>query len=243
MSSISSPASTSPCEIIETEDLYIVPQDSGFTPEPESPQQTDEEQSQFALYLMSKVKKVRDRTTSLGFKPKKKRGKLRKEDIEFVSGEHTGPQEDLYSGLSNDEAFSESLYEALPGEMAYESLDLVAQAQRSLAPPPIPAENSGDSGFDEIDQARIKAWRDSMAPPPLPGNHPLQQQQHAPVDNEDENLYEMAVDCSNKLPGQTNAAWQNFYDSVHQSTNEIATWDMEDVAKCLTDLLLSLIHI
>lgn len=237
VSSISSPTSTSPCEIIETEDLYIVPQDSGFTPEPESPKQTEEEQSQFALYLMSKVKKVRDRTTSLGFKPKKKRGKLRKEDIEFVSGEHTGPQEDLYSELG-----SESLYEALPGEMAYESLDLVAQAQRSLAPPPIPGENSGDSGFDEIDQVRIKAWRDSMAPPPpLPGNHPLQQQQqqHDPFDNEDENLYEMAVDCSNKLPGQTNAAWQNFYDSVHQSTNEIATWDMEDVAECLTDLLLS----
>ena len=236
ISSISNPSSPSPCEI-EAEDLYIVPQDSAFIPEPESPQQTGEEQSQLALYLMSKVKKVRDRTTSLGFKPKKqKRGKLRKEDIEFVSGEHTGPQEDLYSGLNNDEAFSDSLYEALPGEMAYESLDLVAQAQRSLAPP-IPTENSGDSGFDEIDQARIKAWRDSMAPPPLPGNHPLQQQ-HAPIDDE-ENLYETAVDCSNKLPGQTNAAWQNFYDSVHQSTNEIATWDMEDVAQCLADLLLS----
>ena len=234
-SSISSPTPSSPIEI-ETEDLYIVPQDSMITSEPESPQEADEEQSQFALYLMRKVKKVRDRTTSLGFKPKsKKRGKLRKEDIEFVSGEHTGPQEDLYSGLNNDEAFSECLYEALPGEMAYESLDLVAQAQRSLALP-IPTENSGDSGFDEIDQARIKAWRDSMAPPPLPGNHPLQQQ-HAQV--EEENLYETAIDCKSKLPGQNIAAWQNFYDSVHQSTNEIATWDMEDVAQCLTDLLLS----
>ena len=238
-SSISSPTPSSPPVEIE-EDLYIVPQEMITPePEPESLQQADEEeQSQFAMYLMSKVKKVRDRTTSLGFKPKnKKRGKLRKEDIEFVSGEHTGPQEDLYSGLQNDEAFSESLYEALPGEMAYESLDLVAQAQRSLAPPPIPTENSGDSGFDEIDQARIKAWRDSMAPPPLPGNHPMQNQQST---FEEENLYETAIDCKNKqLPGQNITAWQNFYDSVHQSTNEIATWDMEDVAQCLTDLSLS----
>ncbi|XP_066922826.1 sterile alpha motif domain-containing protein 15-like [Clytia hemisphaerica] len=242
-SSLSSTTSApgSPVDIaVESEDIYIVPQDEVDAASPESPRTEEEQQSQFAMYLMGKVKKVRDRTTSMGFRPKnKKRGKLRKEDIEYISGEHLGPiipqDESYYSGLGNDEAFSDSLYEALPGEMAYESLDLVAQAQRSLTLP-VQTENSGDSGFDEIDQARIKAWRDSMAPPPLPGNHPLQN--HSA--HEEENLYETAVDCKKAVQqGQSMAAWQNFYDSVHQSTNEIATWDMEDVASCLSDLLLT----
>jgi len=254
--SISSPTPASPSSPdmeFQSEDLYIVPQEELNKAQqdtyPESPQQEDEQQSQLAIYLMSKVKKVRDRTTSLGFKTKnKKRNKLCKEDIEYISSEHLGPtnlprnmDESYYTGLSNndDEAISEDLYEALPGEMAYESLDLVAQVQRSLAPP-VPTENSGDSGFDEIDQARIQAWRDAMAPPPLPGNHPLQN--NSAPQAEEENLYETAVDCKKgvaQLPGQNIAAWQNFYDSVQQSTSEIATWDMEDVASCLEDLFLS----
>lgn len=253
--SISSPTPASPSSPdmeFQSEDLYIVPQEELNKAQeencPGSPKKEDEQQSQLAIYLMSKVKKVRDRTTSLGFKPKnKKRNKLRKEDIEYVSSDNLGPSnlpasnmdESYYTGLSiDDEAISEDLYEALPGEMAYESLDLVAQVQRSLAP--IPTENSGDSGFDEIDQARIQAWRDAMAPPPLPGNHPLQNNPTPLV--EEENMYETAVDCKKaaaQLPGQNAAAWQNFYDSVQQSTSEIATWDMEDVASCLEDLFLS----
>lgn len=235
--SSSSSIPSSPIENTDN-DLYIVPQSLQEEPEPTVEVEVeDNQQSQLAMYLMNKVKKVRDRTQSFGTKKNKKR-RLRKEDIEYLSSDQldSSQRESIYTDLGGDDAFSESLYEALPGDMAYESLDLVAQAQRSLAPPPIPTETSGDSGFDEIDQARIQAWRDSMAPPPLPGNHPMQKQTSQGYD--EENLYEMAVDTKNANPSQNMAAWQNFYDSVQQSTNEIASWDMEDVANCLSDLQL-----
>lgn len=221
---------SSPIEI-QSEDLYVMPHDMNSVAN-QSTESLDDNQSQLAIYLMSKVKKVRDCTTSLGFKHKsKKRGKICKDDIEVMTQETLVPLQDqsIYAGLVDD-TFSESLYEALPCEMAYESLDLVAQAQRTLAPV-IPTENSGDSGFDEIDQARIQAWRESMSPPPLPGNHPLQN--HIPVQSQEENLYETAVDCrKDGMP----SAWQSFYNTVEQSTQEISSWDMEDVSSCLTDL-------
>ena len=150
-----------------SDDLYIVPGES--TPaSPTSPTPDHDEehnQPQWALHLMNKVKYVR--TKSLGFRPKK-RTKLRKQDI--VTSMENLPSHDashsIYTGL-DDDAFSDGLYETLPCDMAYESLDLINQAQRCLALPKS-TETSGDSGFDEVDQAKIKAWRDSMQPPPLP---------------------------------------------------------------------------
>ena len=238
--SSSSSTPSSPIEIVE-DDLYLDPDTIGEEQSVETSAVNEEiidnQSSQIAMYLMNKVKKVRDRTQSLGAKKQKKRGKLRKEDIEFVSNDQLDRPASIYTVLEGGDPFAESLYEALPGDLAYESLDLVKQAQRSLAvPAPIPTENSGDSGFDEIDQARIQAWRDTMAPPPLPGNHPVSQKQSAST-GYDENLYEMAVDSSNNQADQS-SAWQNFYDSVQQSTNEISSWDMEDIAECLTDLQL-----
>jgi len=225
---------------VTDEDMYIMP----HSPIPQS--STDEQtidsehyqqQPQWALHLMKNIKKVRDRTKSVGLRSKK-RGKLVKSDIRFDSTDvldgpdvHVSPSSSTYAGLEDD-AFSDSLYETLPCEMAYESLDLIAQAQRSFAPV---SEQSGDSGFDEIEQQKINAWRESMAPPPLPGNHPHQEKI---IPNNNDDLYEMAVDCNASGGTQMNTAWQSFYNIVEQSTKEIASWDMEDIAHCLFDLKL-----
>lgn len=223
------------------EDLYIVPESPSLPTSPKSPASPsgneDSKQPQWALHLLSKVKDVKDRTKSLGRKPKK-RGKL-KQDTTFDSTDNlsSNPSSDYYTGLDDDDdddAFSDSLYETLPCDMAYESLDLIAQAKRSLAPNT--AESNGDSGFDEVDQAKIKAWRDSMQPPPLPGNHPHQNR----IDNNNsDDIYEVAIDSASANPDNASAnAWKSFYNIVEQSANEISMWSMEDVSNCLQDLKL-----
>ena len=186
--------------------------------------------SQWTIQLKKKINIFRDRTKSTGQRQKKQK-LFRKDGIICQSAQEP------YTCLNEDSEFSESLYEKLPGDMAYESLDLLKHTQRSLAPSAVSVENSSDSGFDEIDQAKIKAWRDSMVPPPLPGNHPIHNR--TPAVNED--LYEVAVDSSCTLVDKnigSHTAWKQFYSIVEQSSKEISTWNMQDVSNCLQDLKL-----
>ena len=230
------------------EDMYIVPETSLSVPTSpvhggsapnlyETASNSDSHQSQWALQLMKKVKNIKDRTKSVGAKQKKRPKLLRKDDIVFDSSDNilNDYNPSVYAGLN--EGLNEDLYETLPGDMAYESLDLIAQAQRSLVVPAVTSDHSGDSGFDEVDQAKIRMWRESMVPPPLPGNHP--HQDRLPTSIESEDMYEVAIDCSasnRNVP--SNAALQTFYDIVQQSAAEISTWSVEDVANCLSDLKL-----
>ena len=179
-------------------------------------------QHQWKLDLMKKVKKVTDRTKSLGSKskPKKKNRGITKNDIEIIHQENCLNYE--------DDAFStnDSLYETLPCDsMAYESLDLIKEAERSFSSP---GQIHQDSGFDEYDAAKIKEWREAMTPPPLPGNHPHQDRL-----NVNEDLYEVAIDDT-----QNKDTWNRFFSIVEQSAKELSLWDIEDVANCLDDLKL-----
>ena len=215
------------------DNLYVAPQSpitSVPQSEPEESNPDSDQHSQWAMHLMKKVKKVGNRTKSIGRSKPKKRGKLTKDDIHFDSpGTVSDPEQSVYSGLNN-EYTSDGLYETLPCDaMAYESLDLVREAQRSLATNQ--ELSHPDSGFDELDQAKIKEWREQMAPPPLPGNHPHQDRINA--NNNSDELYETAVDTS-----VSNASWNKFFSVVEQSAKEIGSWDMEDVENCLDDLKL-----
>ena len=215
------------------DNLYIAPQSpisSVPQSEPEESNPDSDQHSQWAMHLMKKVKKVGNRTKSIGRSKPKKRGKLTIDDIHFDSpGTVSDPEQSVYSGLNN-EYTSDGLYETLPCDaMAYESLDLVREAQRSLATNQ--ELSHPDSGFDELDQAKIKEWREQMAPPPLPGNHPHQDRINA--NNNSDELYETAVDTS-----VSNASWNKFFSVVEQSAKEIGSWDMEDVENCLDDLKL-----
>eukprot|EP00795_Rhopilema_esculentum_P005093 gene5093-210_t len=131
--------------------------------------------------------------------------------------------------------YSDDIYEQIPGE--FMSQDIYEEAYRAYGAYEQPVAivsttDTVDSGFDELDQKALDTLRQSSAPPPLPGNHPVMQSASRPRRGSSVKSNKgtrISVDSE---------GFRRFYESMRASEAVIRSWGPDEIEKALIDLQL-----